>query len=208
MARHEPDTEELIEQASRGDTRARGRLLDRHRGRLRQMVQVRLDRRLAARVDPSDVVQEALAEAAQKLSGYLRERPVPFYPWLRRLAWEHLVRLHQRHLAAGKRSVRREEPGDLPDESALALVLRLVGSATSPSKHLLRQELRRRVHDALERLGERDREVLVLLYLEGLCARETAAVLGITEGAVKVRHLRALERLRGLLGDDFAEGQS
>jgi RNA polymerase sigma-70 factor (ECF subfamily) len=96
----------------------------------------------------------------------------------------------------------------LPDESALALVRRLVGSATSPSEHLLRQELRRRLRDALERLGERDREVLLLRYLEGLSTRETAAVLGITEGAVKVRHLRALERLRGLLGDDFAEGHS
>jgi RNA polymerase sigma-70 factor (ECF subfamily) len=208
MTRRQPDTEELIAQASQGDDRARDQLLVRHRDRLKQMVLVRLDRRLAARVDPSDVVQEALAEAAQKLSGYLRERPVPFYPWLRRLAWEQLVRLHARHLAAGKRSVRQEEQWALPDRSALVLAQRLLGSATSPSNHLLRQELRRRVQDGLARLGERDREVLVLRYLEGLSTKETAAVLGITEGAAKVRHLRALERLRGLLGEDFAEEHS
>ena len=60
---------------------------------------------------------------------------------------------------------------------------------------------------ALARLGERDREVLVLRYLEQLSTKEVAAVLGISEGAVKVRHLRALERLRALVGDDLGEGQ-
>jgi RNA polymerase sigma-70 factor (ECF subfamily) len=208
MVRREPDTDELIEQASQGDRPARQQLLARHRDRLKHMVRLRMDRRLAARVDPSDVVQDALADAAQKLSGYLRERPVPFYPWLRRLAWEHLVRLHQRHLHASKRSVLREEVPALPGESAVELAQRLLGSATSPSRQLLRKELRRRVQDALGQLSERDREVLVLRYLEGLSVQETAAVLDSTEGAVKVRHLRALERLRGLLGNDFAEEQS
>jgi RNA polymerase sigma-70 factor (ECF subfamily) len=205
MARTEPDTEELIERARDGDGAARQQLLVRHRDRLKHMVQVRLDRRLAARVDPSDVVQDALTDAASQLSDYLRERPVAFYPWLRRLAWEHLVRLHQRHLHAHRRSVLREEQLALPDESALELARRLLGSGTSPSGRLVRKEVRRRVQDALEQLSERDREILVLRYLEGLTTREAAAVLGITEGAAKVRHLRALERLRGLLGPGFGE---
>jgi RNA polymerase sigma-70 factor (ECF subfamily) len=205
MARGEPDTEELIERASRGDGSARQELLVRHRDRLKGMVRVRLDRRLAARVDPSDVVQEALADAAQKLSEYLRERPLPFYPWLRQLAINRLARLYQRHVRAGKRSVLREKQWPLPDESALELAARLLESGTSPSNRLLRVELRRRVQDALGQLSERDREVLVLRYLEGLCTREAATVLEITEGAAKVRHLRALERLHRLLGEDFAE---
>src|SRR3954471_13423303 len=109
MATTDPDTGELLDRAAAGDTPARQQLLARHRDRLRRMVAVRLDPRVAARVDPSDVVQEALLEAARKLPDYLRERPVPFYPWLRRLAWEHLLKLHQRHLAA-KRDAAREEP--------------------------------------------------------------------------------------------------
>jgi RNA polymerase sigma-70 factor (ECF subfamily) len=64
-----------------------------------------------------------------------------------------------------------------------------------------------RVRAALARLGERDREVLVLRYLEQMSTAEIAAVLGTTAGAVKVRHLRALERLRGLLPDDRTEDQ-
>ncbi len=207
MTTPEPDTEELIERVAHGDGAARQQLLARHRARLRQMVAVRLDRRLAARVDPSDVVQEALADAARKLTTYVRERPLPFYAWLRRLAWERLVKMHRRHLHTRRRSATREEQValNLPEESALELARRLVSPGTSPSRQLLRAELRERVRAALEALGERDREVLVLRYLEQLSTREVAAVLEISEGAVKVRHLRALERLRRLLGEEIGE---
>jgi RNA polymerase sigma-70 factor (ECF subfamily) len=204
-----PDTDELLEQVSQGDADARGRLLDRHRARLRKMVGWRLDRRLAARVDPSDVVQEVLVEADGKLERYLRERPLPFLAWLRQLAFEHLAMLHRRHVRAQRRSVRREEPGvlALPDESAAELASRLVDSASSPTQHLVREEMRQRVRQALARLGERDREVLTLRHLEELSVADTAAVLGVSPGTAKVRHLRALQRLRALL-EEQAEGQA
>src|SRR5947209_378094 len=102
------DTEDLLRRAAAGEIAARERLLARHRDRLRQAVALRLDRRLAARVDPSDVVQEAMADAAHKFSDYLRRRPLPFYPWLRQLALERLIELHRRHIQAQKRSVMRE----------------------------------------------------------------------------------------------------
>src|SRR6476659_62441 len=185
MSRLEPDTDQLLDRASHGDGDARQRLLTRHRARLRAMVPARLDRRLAARLDPSDVVQEALAEAARRLDDYLRDRPLPFYPWLRQLAWDRLVKEHRAHLARGKRSVRREEPGvlGLPDESVAELAQRLAGSASSPSLHALRVELQRRVQAALALLSATDREVLVLRYLEGLPLHEVAAVLGVGESA-------------------------
>jgi RNA polymerase sigma-70 factor (ECF subfamily) len=108
MPAHAPDTEELLRRCVAGEDRARQQLLTRHHDRLRQMVAVRLDRRLLARLDPSDIVQEVLLEAHQKLDGYLRERPLPFYPWLRQIAWQRLVKLHEHH-HAGKRGVLREE---------------------------------------------------------------------------------------------------
>jgi RNA polymerase sigma-70 factor (ECF subfamily) len=196
------DTEQLLAAAGRGDDRARDRLFARHRGRLRQMVAVRLDRRAAARIDPSDVVQETLAEAAARLDGYLRDRPVPFYPWLRQLAADRLADAHRRHVRAGRRTVTREEPPALPGESALALADRLLAADAGPGTGLSRAERRARVRAALDRLPERDREVLVLRHLEQLSTREAAAVLGTTEGAVKVRLLRALQRMRDLLGEE------
>src|SRR5271166_4336869 len=92
------ETDALLERAGRGDAQARQRLLERHRSRLKRMVAVRMDRRLAARLDPSDVVQEALADAARDLPEYLQSRPMAFYPWLRQLAWDHLLRLHRHHI--------------------------------------------------------------------------------------------------------------
>lgn len=196
------DTEQLLRQAAEGDAAARQQLLERHRPRLRRMVALRLDRRLAARLDPSDLVQESLAEADRQLSDYLRQRPLPFYPWLREIAWKRLVDAHRRHVRAAKRSVLREaqEP-PLPDDSVLEMAGRLFARGSSPSARLRQKELRDRLRTALAELSERDREVLVLRYLEDLSVAEIAAVLGLTEGAVKMRQLRALERLRTILGD-------
>jgi RNA polymerase sigma-70 factor (ECF subfamily) len=204
-APQEPDTEQLLDRAGHGDPAARQQLLVRHRRRLRQMVALRMDRRLAPRVDPSDVVQDALADAVEQLADYLDRRPLPFYPWLRQLALDRLAELHRGHLRAQKRSVTREARWDpaLPDESALELAGRLLARGSSPSARLLRHELRDRVQAALARLPAADREVLVLRHLEQLSTREIAAVLGVTEGAIYTRHLRALERLRGLLGDEL-----
>jgi RNA polymerase sigma-70 factor, ECF subfamily len=204
MTTEDPQIDVLIEQARQGDAGACEVLLERYRVRLRRVVAVRLDRRLTARIDASDVVQEALAEASRRLDAYLVSRPLPFFAWLRQLAWDRLVELHRRHLGAKGRSVTREEAAlmELSDESSLRLADRLIDSGTSPSGRFMREELRDRVRSALAGLNERDREVLVMRHLEHLRTAEVAAVLGISEGAVKVRLLRALERLRGRLADD------
>jgi len=199
----DPDTDQLLARAGTGDAAARGRLLERHRGRLRGMVALRLDPRLAARVDPSDLVQETLAVAHRRLDDYLRDRPLPFYPWLRQIAADRLADVYRRHVGSRKRTVAREEPGGLPlaDGSQLELARRLVGSVSAPSARLRRDDRLRRLRSALAALPDRDREVLVLRHLEQMPPREIAAVLGISEGAVYTRHLRALERLRRLLDD-------
>jgi RNA polymerase sigma-70 factor (ECF subfamily) len=208
MYAESPETEQLIERAASGDQVARQALFTRHRTRLRQMVAIRLDDRLARRVDPSDIVQDALAEAHRTMDDYLRRRPLPFYPWLRRLAWERLAQVHRQHVKAGKRSLLHEGRGDLglPDRSALLLASRLIDSGTSPSQHAIREEMRDRVRAALDQLTPRDREVLVLRFLEQLSTAEAAAVLGIGEAAVSSRLVRALTRLQGLLeGGQTAE---
>ena len=207
VAADEPDTEELLDRAGRGDRSAVERLLARHRPRLRRMVAIRMDPRLAAQLDPSDVIQEALVQASPKLTNYLNDRPMPFYPWLRQLTWERLAHLHRRHVAASKRSVTREQDCDLylPDQSAMELAGRLVASGTSPSARLVREEARSRVQAGLAQLATRDRELLVMRYLEQLSVGEIAAILGISEGAVRTRQFRAVERLHALLGDDLRQ---
>jgi RNA polymerase sigma-70 factor (ECF subfamily) len=200
LDRPEPNTDQILDSAASGDADARGRLLDRHRSRLRRMLAVRLDPRLSPRVDASDLVQDVLAEAARRLDSYLAARPLPFYPWLRQIAVDQLGMAHRRHLRAGGRAIGKELPGGLPEGSAMELAGRFSRVSAGPSQRLRREEERVRVRSALDRLAVRDREVLVLRYLEDLSTAEVAAVLGLSEGAVKMRLLRAIQRLHGLVG--------
>ncbi len=192
--------QELIDRARQGDGAARQELLELYRANLRRMVASRLDRRLASRVDASDVVQETLADASKRLDDYLRDRPLPFLMWLRQLAGERVIDTHRRHIVSQRRSINREDHADERlDGSSRELIRRFMANDTSPSNRLSRKERRDQVMSALASLSARDREVLVMRYLEQLGAAEIAEVLGITEGAVKARLLRALIHMRGRL---------
>ena len=209
MTDTEMDTTALISNARAGDESAMRQLLSRHRDRLRRMVAVHMDIRMAARFDPSDVVQDAMLDASQKLPGYLQEQPIAFYPWLRQIAWQRLVYLRQHHMATQKRSVLREQRWDLdlPDESVVRLADRLVSEGTSPSQRAIREELFSRVRAALDAMPLKDRQVLILRYLEQLSAAEASQVIGITEEAFMKRHFRAIQRIRRLLDGSSEESK-
>ncbi|MCH8048218.1 MAG: sigma-70 family RNA polymerase sigma factor [Planctomycetes bacterium] len=173
------------------------------------MIDVRLDDRIVARVDPSDEVQDTMIEANRRLPDYLKNRPLPFYPWLRQIASERLAKLHRRHIYTQKRSVEREDEDGvmLNDRSSLLPADNFSTARSSPSNRLLRKEIRPHVKSAFGRLRGTDQEILVMRHLEQLSIREIASVLDITVTAAKSRHFPALERLRSALGDDFSEEQ-
>jgi RNA polymerase sigma-70 factor (ECF subfamily) len=196
----DPSEEDLLEQARRGRESAVARLFARHRERLRQAILLRLDRRVAARVDASDVLQETYLEAVRRLPDYLECPDMPFDLWLRWLAREQVLTCHRRHLGADKRAVGREV-GPLPADSSALFVNGLAGRGSSPSRHLAAVELAERLRLALQQLDEDERELLLWRHFEQLSNREAALLLGISEAAASKRYVRALERLRGLLAD-------
>jgi RNA polymerase sigma-70 factor (ECF subfamily) len=208
MSEEIPDADELLKRACQGDDSAMQHLLEDNRDRLRRMVAVRMDPQIRSRIDPSDVVQEALIVAAERFSEYARTHPLPFYPWLRQIAWEQLVAMHHRHVRTRKRSVLREDapPMDLTDESVMQLADRLAVDGPSPSSRLVNEEMRLRVREAMDKLPLPYREVLVMRHLEQLRIDEMAAILRIDEAAVKMRCFRAAKRLRKLLGQRTSEG--
>ena len=196
------DMTELLDRVRLGDQTAKGELLGRLRPRLCRMVAVRMDDRVTLRVDPSDVVQEALVVADRRLPEYFErgERgDTPFYPWLRKIALERLVEAHREHVLADKRSVRREVPMRLSEASSICLAKRMAANGSSPSGHFARKELQARIRSILSELADSDREILVLKHLEELSNAECASVQGITIVAVKKRYLRALVRVRSLM---------
>jgi RNA polymerase sigma-70 factor, ECF subfamily len=190
-------TDALLASVRRGDTEALDRLLSRYRAPLRRMVQLRLDPQLRQRVDPSDIVQEAKAEALRRLPQYLEHPAMPFALWLRRLTYEQLLMMRRRHIEAQRRTVRRELP--LPQKSSFALAEMLLDGGLSPSEEMAARELARRVREALTLLPENDRDILLMRNFEGLSNQDAALVLGIDPLAASKRYGRALLRLRKIL---------
>jgi RNA polymerase sigma-70 factor (ECF subfamily) len=194
--------DELIDRLTQGDTRVMGELFVRFRARLKRMIQLRIDRRLARRVDASDVIQEAYLEATTRLDEYLSKPSMPFYLWLRFITHQRLLILHRRHLGAAARDVAREvslQRPALPGATSAALAAQLVGHRTSPSQAAVRAEMKRRVQEALDDMDAVDREVLALRHFEQLSNGEVAQVLDIDESAASKRYVRALARLKDIL---------
>ena len=75
-ALREFDTDRLLQAAAGGDDQAAELLLGRHRERLKSMIAIRLAPQLAARLDASDVVQDVLVQAHDRLAEYLSEKPI------------------------------------------------------------------------------------------------------------------------------------
>ncbi|MEO1524385.1 MAG: sigma-70 family RNA polymerase sigma factor [Planctomycetota bacterium] len=187
--------------ARAGDRFAVGRLFDLHRERLRRLIQVRLDPRLAGRLDPSDVLQEVYVDLHTRLHEY-EETDLPFFLWLRLKIGHRLIDLHRFHLGAEKRSVGREislHDGPLPVASTASLASQLMGRLTSASKAVIRAEAQLKVQNALNSMDEIDREVLVLRHFEDLTNSEVATVLSISQNAASNRYIRALRRLKDVL---------
>jgi RNA polymerase sigma-70 factor (ECF subfamily) len=202
------ETDRLLTGARNGEPGAVDKLLGEFREPLRQVIGLRLDPAVARRVDASDIVQDVLIEANQRLTEYLKKPDMPFHLWLRHLAQDRIIDTHRRHRLAQRRSVDREQPIARPvwaDESSASLVAQLIDTERTPTSEAIRLELQRRLNGAIERLADDDREIILMRHHEALSNQEVARALGLTEAAASMRYLRALRRLRTVLVPDGQE---
>lgn len=165
------------------------------RTQLRAMIEHRMESSLRKRVDPSDVVQEGLIAAFDRLDDFLRRRPMRFDLWLRKMTLERLIDARRKHYAQ-RRDVRMETI--VPGSSVQGIpgsLSNLSGSGFALGRSAKAELLRR----ALSLLGEIDRKILLLRYVDELTNLETARVLQITPAAASKRHGRALLRLSSRL---------
>jgi RNA polymerase sigma-70 factor (ECF subfamily) len=196
------DTVHLVERLRAGDRRALAELFERHRGRLRRMVELRMDARLYGRVDASDVLQDGFLDLASKVDSYLNDPRVPVFLWLRLVVSDRLAMCHRRHLGTAMRDADREVSlyrDPMPQASSTALALMLLGRLPSPSNAAIRAEQILQVQEATNSLDPLDREIVALRHFEQLSRAETAFVLGITEEAGAKRYIRALKKLKSIL---------
>ncbi len=199
------ETDRLIEDAKGGDPVAVDALLGHFREPLRRVIGLRLDPVLARRVDASDIVQDVLIEANQRLTDYLRQPDMPFHLWLRHMAQDRIIDTHRRHRLAQRRSVDREQAINRPawaDDSSTSLVASLVDTERTPATEAIHAELARKLTNAIDELSADDREIILMRHQEQLANQDVAKVLNLTEAAASMRYLRALRRLRGVLLPD------
>jgi hypothetical protein len=103
--RNDPPSEtvRLLERLRARDRRALADLFERHRDRLRRMVELRMDVRLQGRIDASDVLQDGFIDVTKRVESYLSDSRLPVFLWLRLVVSDRLASYHRRHLGTALR---------------------------------------------------------------------------------------------------------
>ncbi len=167
-------TTQLLARVEAGEQGALDELLAEHRGAMRQFIEMRLGPRLRARIDPSDVIQEAQLEIANRILEFLKTRPMPFHVWLRKTTYQNLQQLLRVHTAQ-RRDFDREV--GMSQNSSVQLVQRLFEKAPGPLQQVLEKEMADRVHEAVLQLSETNQEILLMRTMEGLTNDDVAQFL-------------------------------
>jgi RNA polymerase sigma-70 factor (ECF subfamily) len=196
-----PDPEQLLRLARTGDGQALGQLLGLYHDYLALLARLQIGRRLQGKVDAADLVQETFLKAHRDFAQFRGSGEPEWAGWLRQILAGNLAHLVRRYCGTQRRDVRLERTlREELDQSSQALDRGLVAPQSSPSQRAARREQAVLLANALGRLPEDYREVIVLSHLEGLPFPEVAQRMGRTVDSVKNLWARALARLRGVLG--------
>lgn len=198
-----PDVERLLELARDGDARVVGELFELYRSYLRLLARLEIGRRLQGKVDDSDLVQETFLEAHRHFDHFRGATEGELVRWLREILADRLAKLVRRYCGTQQRDVRLERDlAQAVEQSSQAMGRSLVAPESSPSQQAARREQSVLLADALERLPEAYREVIILSHLEGLSFPQVAQRMGRTVDSVKNLWARAVRKLRQRLGEE------
>ena len=196
----EPPVESLLDRARRGEAEPLGQLLQLYRNYLTILATTQLDRRLRRRVNPSDLVQEAMLAAHCDFAKFRGVSERELLAWLRQILINCLHHAIETHLKAKMRDVRREVSVERVsaalDRSVINFAQVLADRGPSPSAPLRRRERVVALADQLAKLPSQYRDVIVLRNLQGLSFEEVADRMDRNAGAVRMLWLRAMEKLR------------
>ena len=171
------------------------------RSRLKKMIDMRLDRKLLARVDSSDIVQEAFIEASRRLPEFLEAPKVSPYMWLRQIGRQTLAVHYRQHVGTAMRAVDLEVGlNRLLNAHSESMVGDLAASMASAHSTIAKAELLQQMLKLVESMTPEDRDVLSLKQLEQLTFEEVAEELNINVEAAKKRYQRAVIRLGRMAG--------
>jgi len=192
-----PDPEQLLRLAKAGSGPGLGQLLELYRRYLGLLARLQINRRLQARFDASDLVQETFLKAHRHFGQFSGSTEEELLSWLRQILATTLANSVRHYYGTQRRDLRleRELAAEL-DQSSQALEERLMAPGSSPSQRASRREQAVVLAEMLGRLPEDYREVVILRHLEGLSFPQVASRMGRTVNSVKKLWARALGQLR------------
>jgi RNA polymerase sigma-70 factor (ECF subfamily) len=163
------------------------------------MIGRRISSRLAVRIDPEGVIQDAFLRARPRWQA-LTSKPGDFDAWVYAQVLDRF-----REVVRGALGPEHNVDRDIAwrDASVAPLAERLVDSQTGPSTAVSRAERCQIVRAALEKLDPIDREILALRYFDGLNFSQIGAILGLKANTANARALRAAVKFRQLVPGAF-----
>jgi RNA polymerase sigma-70 factor (ECF subfamily) len=191
----------LIELARGGSGQALGQLLELYRNYLSLLARLEIGRQLQSKLDDSDVVQETFLKAHRDFVDFRGTTEGEFVQWLRQILACILANLIRHYVGTQRRNVTLERrlAREL-DRSSEGLDAGLIASHSSPSQRAVRREQGVLLADAIMRLPETYRDVIIARHIEDASFSEIARRMGRSEGSVKKLWARGVAQLRRLLG--------
>lgn len=195
-----PPVKEMLDVARTGDMDSLGKLLEGYRNYLKVLAGIEIGRRLRTKVDESDVVQESFLNAHRYFPNFRGTEEAQFVAWLREILAGTIANQIRRYVGTQARDIRMEEglAADL-GRSSVALGAIPHDPNGSPSEQAIEGERSLVVADALAKLPEHYRTVIVLRHLEGLTFPQVAERMGRSLDSVEKIWLRALGSLRTVM---------
>jgi RNA polymerase sigma-70 factor (ECF subfamily) len=197
--------DDCLIRARQGDIAARDRLFAACRSYVGLVARATLERKLQAKVDASDLVQQTLLDAHRDFAQFAGSTEQEWLAWLRKIL-AHNTGDAYRHFAADKRQIHREFSLHAPRDDnspadSQALGFDPPSPVDTPSQIVLGQEQELAVAEAIAQLPEDYREVVFLRNVQRLPFEEVAVRMERSRPAVQMLWMRALHQLREILGE-------
>ena len=180
--------EDLVRRVLKGKVQVYARLVERYERPVFNLMY----RYCRCEQEAADLSQDVFLRVYERLSSFNGQRK--FFPWLYTLALNRAKDWQRRN------SRKRRKLAELRWEVPAA------GIRSQQEKQLLEQEEVVSLYGALDTLPDETREMVLLRYKQELSIRELATIFQLSESAVKMRIVRALERMRSVLEGDRHDG--
>lgn len=193
------DSERKIARAMAGDEDALMELLQDHHAMLREQIATLIPPSLRPLLDEDDILQDTYTEVFLDISSFTLG--ASFAAWLFTIARHNLldaIRCHKTSKRGGKQGYPMLPHFGTATHYTSSLDS-LPGSDKNPSDEAMQKETRAGVKELVNLLPQSYRDVLIAYDIQGVEAADAAAMLKCSQGALYMRRLRALRKLRKML---------